>query len=253
MMNGFSILTVSADLGIPTNVFLELQRTAMKHLRQMTGSSINTANLLEHSENTKATRLPALIKHLSQVGLDYHQDPFIYSVVEMAVVSKLRDIKYRARIPVENGVTLYGIMDETGFLKENQIFVVTERAPEGGKNILVKRNVVITRSPAMHPGDIQVVDAVGVPANSPLRLLSNVVVFSKWGDRDLPSKLSGGDLDGDIYNVIWHEGMVPRTTYTAAEYTRVRPIVLDREVTIKDMSDFFVTFMVSVLCPLNAC
>ncbi|KAF7193251.1 putative RNA-dependent RNA polymerase 2 [Pseudocercospora fuligena] len=46
-----------------------------------------------------------------------------------------------------------------------------------------------------------------------------------------------------VYNIIWHDGMVPRTVYTAADYQRVSPLVLDREVKIKDMSDFFVTFM----------
>ncbi|EME77568.1 uncharacterized protein MYCFIDRAFT_60792 [Pseudocercospora fijiensis CIRAD86] len=236
-------IKIFEDLGIPMSVFLDLQRSAMKHLRQMTALSVNSAKLLEDSGIARATGMPRLIRDLAQIGFDYHEDHFLYSIVEMAVVTQLRDIKYRARIPVEAGVTLYGIMDETGYLKEGQIFVITEKAPEGGKHILIKDKVVITRSPAMHPGDIQVVDAVDVPPNSLLRRLSNVVVFSKWGDRDLPSKLSGGDLDGDIYNIIWHEGMVPRTTYTAADYPRVSPLVLDREVTIKDMSDFFVTFM----------
>ncbi|KXS97177.1 hypothetical protein AC578_875 [Pseudocercospora eumusae] len=236
-------IKIFEDLGIPMSVFLDLQRSAMKHLRQMTGLSVNSAKLLEDSGIARSTGIPRLIRDLAQIGFDYHEDHFLYSIVEMAVVTKLRDIKYRARIPVEDGVTLYGIMDETGYLQENQIFVITEKAPEGGKQILVKRNVVITRSPAMHPGDIQVVDAIDVPSNSILRRLANVVVFSKWGQRDLPSMLSGGDLDGDIYNIIWHEGMVPRTVYTAADYQRVDPLVLDREVKIKDMSDFFVTFM----------
>lgn len=107
-------------------------------------------------------------------------------------------------------MTLYGLPDETGYLKEGEIFVVTEKAPEGGKKVLVKNNVVVTRSPALHPGDIQLVNAVDVPQHSPLRQLSNVVVFSKWGARDLPSMLSGGDLDGDLYNVIW--SVFPQST-----------------------------------------
>ncbi|KXT13980.1 hypothetical protein AC579_8857 [Pseudocercospora musae] len=311
-------IKIFEDLGIPTSVFLDLQTSAVKHLRHMTGLSVNSAKLLEDSGIARGTGIPRLIRDLSHIGFDYHEDHFLYSVVEMAVVTKLRDIKYRAReyintqscrtqlrcmlgaqacdvtdsnlvcdmgfgaalantfvslgIPMEDGVTLYGIMDETGYLQENQIFVITEKAPEGGKQILVKRNVVITRSPAMHPGDIQVVDAIDVPLDSILRRLANVVVFSKWGQRDLPSMLSGGDLDGDrkhiesrnaelsqarlagvlgtdtavqslVYNIIWHEGMVPRTVYTPADYQRVDPLVLDREVKIKDMSDFFVTFM----------
>ena len=56
--------------------------------------------------------------------------------------------------------------------------------------------IVVTRSPVMHPGDVQIVNAVDVPPHSPLKRLSNVVVFSQHGDRDLPGQLSGGDLDG---------------------------------------------------------
>lgn len=47
-----------------------------------------------------------------------------------------------------------------------------------GKQVLVQNNIVITRSPAMHPGDVQLVNAVQAPDGSPLHRLRNVVVFS---------------------------------------------------------------------------
>ena len=92
----------------------------------------------------------------------------------------------------------------------------------------------------MHPGDVQVVNAVAVPPDSPLRELRYAVVFNQKGARDLPSMLSGGDLDGDLYNVIWDERLVPRATHQPAEYARVSAVELDRAVTRKDMSDFAV-------------
>lgn len=95
----------------------------------MTGSAINTAHFLETAHlSTRATGAASLIQKLGQIGLDYHADTFLYRVVEMTVVAKLRDIKYRGRIPVKDGVTLYGIMDETGYLRENEIYVVSIRA-----------------------------------------------------------------------------------------------------------------------------
>lgn len=94
----------------------------------------------------------------------------------------------------------------------------------------------------MHPGDVQVVNAVDVPADSPLHDLRNVVVFSQQGDRDLPSQLSGGDLDGDIYNIMWSPRMVPRDTFPAADYPRLLAKELDREVQLKDMREFFIDF-----------
>lgn len=237
-------IKVMEDLGTPTSTFMDLQNAAMTHLQRMTASCINTAIFLDDSEACRATRMSELIRYLGHIGLDYHHDHFLYSVVEMAVVAKLRDIKYKGRIPVEQGVTLYGIMDETGYLGPREIYVVTEKA-EGGKTVVVANDVIVTRSPALHPGDMQLVNAVNVPETSPLKRLSNVVVFSKHGDRDLPSQLGGGDLDGDLYNVIWDPNLRPRRTFQAADYPRVSAVQLDRDVVRKDMSDFFVAFMES--------
>ncbi|KAF2211972.1 hypothetical protein CERZMDRAFT_68227 [Cercospora zeae-maydis SCOH1-5] len=236
-------IKILEDLQVPLEAFTTLQDAAMRRLRLMTQSAINTAHFLNEVSHSKASGLPTLIQYLGQIGLDYHADDFLYKSVELAVISELRDIKHRGRIPVEQGVTLYGLPDETGYLREGEIFVITEKAPEGGKQILVKNNVAITRSPALHPGDVQLVNAVDVPANNPCRQLSNVIVFSKWGARDLPSMLSGGDLDGDLYNVIWDPTLIPHVTCNPADYPRVSPVELSRNVTRKDMSDFFVTFM----------
>ena len=87
------------------------------------------------------------------------------------------------------------------------------------------------------------VEAVTVPANSPLAQLHNCVVFSAKGTRDLPSQLSGGDLDGDIYNVIYDPDLLPRETYAPAEYTRAVQQDIGRPVEAHDMTDFFVAFM----------
>ncbi|KAI5277151.1 RNA-directed RNA polymerase [Aureobasidium subglaciale] len=64
------------------------------------------------------------------------------------------------------------------------------------------------------------------------------------GQRDLPSQLSGGDLDGDLYNVIFEPSLMPRREVAPpADYPRVPGRELDREVTTQDMSNFFVEFM----------
>jgi hypothetical protein len=84
---------------------------------------------------------------LYEIGLEYHDDSFLRGVVEMAVITKLREIKYRGRIPVENGITLYGIMDETGYLKEGQIYVVTQTALDEPRNVLTEE--VESSSPAL--------------------------------------------------------------------------------------------------------
>ena len=131
-------------------------------------------------------------------------------------------------------------MDETGYLQEGEIYCSIQ-TEEGGQ--LVAGNVVITRCPALHPGDVQCVTAVDVPADSPLGALHNVVVFSSMGERDLPSQLSGGDLDGDLYNIIYDNTLYPRRLARPADYPAATPVDIGRPVERSDMTDFFISFM----------
>ena len=131
-------------------------------------------------------------------------------------------------------------MDETEFLEEGQIYC-SARTEEG--DLVLRGDVVITRCPALHPGDVQVVTAVDVPRGSPIRDLQNCIIFSRRGERDLPSQLSGGDLDGDLYNVIYDSTLYPKSACDPADYPIVQPIDIGREVIRSDMTDFFIGFM----------
>ena len=177
------LIKILEDLGVPSLSFLSLQAEEIKRLRSTTVSTEQAALFLEQSSIPKSTRIPWLINILKGLGLRHTDDDFLRRVVELSVLVKLRDLKYRARIRVERAVTLYGIMDETGILREGEIFcpVLSEK---GFREILVRKNVVITRAPALHPGDIQLVNAVDVPHDSPLRQLHNCVVFSRHGERE---------------------------------------------------------------------
>lgn len=118
------LIKILEDLGIHAQVFKNLQTLAVDRLRYLTTTgAVNTATFLEEMDCPRATRIPSLIRLLNQVGLDHRQDHFLYSIVEMVLVTKLRDIKYRGRIPVDSGYTLYGIMDETGYLQDGEIYV----------------------------------------------------------------------------------------------------------------------------------
>lgn len=236
------IIKLLEDLGVTLDSFLQLQKEEIARLRSTTRSAEQAARFIESSHISKSTRLPWLIRILQNLDLDHMNDDFLRRAVEFAVIIKLRDLKYRARIPVVKGVTLYGIMDETGYLNEGEIFcpVLNERSH---REILVHDNVVITRSPALHPGDIQLVNAVDVPKDSILRQLHNCVVFSQKGQRDLASKLSGGDLDGDLFNIIYDDRLLPKRIVEPADYARSKENVLDRPVSNEDVVDFFIDFM----------
>jgi hypothetical protein len=90
---------------------------------------------------------------------------------------------------------------------------------------------------------VQVVEAVSVPTDSPLARLHNCVAFSTQGARDLPSQLSGGDLDGDLYNIISDIDLLPKRCFPPADYRRAPSQDIKRPVTTSDMTDFFLDFM----------
>ena len=188
-------IKIMEDLGVECCVFEDLQKDAVDRLRHVTTSAANAASFLERELIAKVARAPWLIRKLYSMGLDFLEDSFLRGIVELGVLLNLRELKQRSRILVPQGVTLYGIMDETNTLAEGEIYCCTDKTVITGK-------VTITRAPALHPGDVRVADAVDVPDDSPLNALHNCIVFSQQGSRDLPSQLSGGDLDGDLYSVI---------------------------------------------------
>lgn len=237
------LIKILEDLGVPDSAFLDRLEGALSEIKETVDQPYMAAAFLERNGvGVRDVGLPRLIKTLGNLRIDFMEDPFLRQAYELAVVSVVRDIKYRSRIEIPGSYTLMGCMDETAFLDEGQVFI---KIDEDGEEWVVTGQVVITRAPAMHPGDVQFVEAVDVPETSPLHHLRNCVVFSQRGARDMPSKLSGGDLDGDLYNIILDPEFTPTRTFAPAIHPRVEALDLGRPVTVSDMVDFFVDFMQS--------
>lgn len=237
------MIKILEDMGTEDKWFMDLQNKELKVLRAITAQAVNTSTFLRHQLIGTAMGLPGFIMALDRLNLDFRRDEFLKTVVEHVVLRELRLLKHKARIPVDQGVTLFGIMDETGYLEEDEIYVTFDRSHDRIASLPRIGPALVTRSPALHPGDIRVVKMVTPPKNSPLRHLRNCIVFSQHGDRDLPSQLSGGDLDGDLYSVIWDLDAMPKRMFTPADYPRVPAQPLDRDVTRDDIADFFINFM----------
>jgi hypothetical protein len=234
-------IKIMEDMGVDEQFFLKNQEKEVKRLRSITASPINASNFLKRQSIGEVMHLPWLINKLTSLNLDFRADGFLRDVLEMGLLMELRLLKHKTRIPIEQGWHLHGIMDETGILEEGQIFCVVNI--DGLSQAIVQKDLIISRAPALHPGDIQLVEGINVPFGSPLQKLRNCVVFSQKGQRDLPSMLSGGDLDGDRYYIIWDEDARPKVTFTPADYPRLPPIDIGRQVMAKDMNDFFLDFM----------
>ncbi|KAL2016497.1 hypothetical protein VTK56DRAFT_3460 [Thermocarpiscus australiensis] len=237
-------IKILEDMGAPAEWFFRLQERELTRLRNITSTVYNTASFLQVQSVGEAIRLDRFLRYAEKLGAHCRSEPFLRGVVETVVLRELRLLKHKARIPVRKGMTLFGVMDETGYLKEGQVYLTYDTMEGRHEEPPGDATVIVTRSPALHPGDVQLARNVIPPDGHPLRELRNCVVFSQHGERDLPSQLSGGDLDGDVFHVIWDPEVATRVrTFLPADYPRVPPLELDRPVTPEDMANFFVDFM----------
>ncbi|KAK4183734.1 RNA dependent RNA polymerase-domain-containing protein [Podospora australis] len=242
MVLNLQLIKILEDMGAPDCWFLELQDQEVRRLRAITATVYNTASYLRIHSICEGVRLYAILRQAEDMGIDYRRDTFLRNAIEAILLKELKLLKHKGRIPVRKGITLFGVLDETGFLKEGEIYVTFKNNPNQDRHSdpPPKFNpVIVTRSPALHPGDIQLATNMVPPEGHPLAALCNCVVFSQKGSRDLPSQLSGGDLDGDIFNIIWDQEVVSEVrTFSAANYPRTHPMESDMTV-----EDFFVEFM----------
>ncbi|KAE8352264.1 RNA dependent RNA polymerase-domain-containing protein [Aspergillus coremiiformis] len=237
------VIKILEDMGAPEGWFFRMQDEELQRLRTITASTERSANFLRDKSIAECIGLYRLYQYCYWTSLDYKKDGFLRSIVEAVVLRELRLLKHKARIPVRKGMTLYGVIDETGYLKEDEVYVTFDTMggryakPPGPGRILV------TRSPALHDGDIQCAQNVLPPEGHALRHHRNCIVFSQKGSRDLPSQLSGGDLDGDLYHIIWDPDLTSVDTFAPADYPHPKAVDIGRVVGVADMAGFFVEFM----------
>jgi hypothetical protein len=75
------------------------------------------------------------------------------------------------------------------------------------------------------------------------------------GKRPLPSCLGGGDLDGDVYNLLplnMHKNLQPLRYFKPALYAGAEKKKLDRPSTMDDVADFVMEYIISDVSKIDA-
>lgn len=170
--------------GVPYEVFKTLQDNVVRDVHRATDSLDMAAHTLEAYGLGASCRLSSTMRSLHRLGVgSFTEDVSWQRMMNFAINHVLRDLKHHARIPVTNGWTLVGVADNHKYLGENEIFACVDD-PDKEDVIYLKGPIMVTRSPSIHPGDIQIVHAIGKPPpGSPLsrEVLKNGVVFSTIG------------------------------------------------------------------------
>ncbi|GFT62602.1 RNA-dependent RNA polymerase 1 [Nephila pilipes] len=210
-----ALITILEQLGVEMNVFLHLQKDMILDL---TDSLIYEKKAWKIMSNLTTLDYP--YKKLLKCGICLTKEPFFRSLllcVYKVAIDLLR-AKTRIAIPPNYGRNMLGVLDETKTLQYGQVFV--QYSEELG-NIespteILKRTVVVTKNPCMHPGDVRKFEAVDIPA---LHHIKDCIVFPSVGKRPHPDEMAGSDLDGDEYVVMWYDDLLfPKQNFPAMSY-----------------------------------
>lgn len=178
------MIKVLEDLGIHDEVFLTLQRRIVQKVEHSRTNMSLAAELMQQLSISHPSGLPSLLRYLGNLlGNDANpRSEFVEECYDLMIMQSLRDLKYRARIPLEDSYTLVGVADEDDVLAPNNIYACIQYP--GKAPFYLEGRVAISRSPCLHPGDVRVVCAVGkldLEHAPRLTKLVNCVAFSVKG------------------------------------------------------------------------
>ncbi|EPE06898.1 rna-dependent rna polymerase [Ophiostoma piceae UAMH 11346] len=172
-----------------------------------------------------------IIQFLLAGGFHPLQQRYLWEKAYDLQMNRCKRLQSKLSVRVGRAAHLLMVIDFLGVLEEGEVqvcfsskFQVEADTPLGGigesetyadddggddgsfsDTLLVGMDVLVARSPAHFPGDMQKVRAVFRPE---LSALKDVVIFSRKGNSPLADKLSGGDYDGDMSWVCWDPRIV---------------------------------------------
>lgn len=207
-------------LGISAKTLLEKQLEYLEFLRIASTGDVPAIfqflSFINHFELGEKL----LLEGYSEVQEDV--DRMIHAEY-LKLLTKRKEQKCRIMIPKSR--LLFGVCEPTrkcnpfNRLKPGTCFVRITDHSNGRAYSLTNADVLVTRNPCLHPGDLQKFRTVNVPEFSHL---VDCIVFPTCGERPTADLMSGGDLDGDKFIVIWDPDVIPRKLSQPAVYPAVR-------------------------------
>ncbi|KAL7626367.1 hypothetical protein AAE478_003139 [Parahypoxylon ruwenzoriense] len=151
-----------------------------------------------------------VMSFLVDSGFDPTRLEFLRDMAWKLRKQRCEELLERLNVRVGRSAYAYMVVDFLGVLEEGEVHLgfsskFTDEQSGFSETFLHGMDVLVARTPAHYPSDIQRVRAVFKPE---LGALKDVIVFSTRGNIPLADKLSGGDYDGDIAWVCWEPTIV---------------------------------------------
>ena len=195
--------------GVNKNKILRFAKKEMYNYRNY--------KIINNSNKKASEKLLEECKEINKIlNMVHHQDKnlikekdYLSKIARSTYIyNRLSNISKKYRFHLKNSCFAFGVFDFFGILKENEIFIQMHK--DKGNKKIISGDVLLTKNPCLSLYDIQKVKAVNNTLTKQYysEFYENVVIFPAKGEIPLTSKISGSDLDGDIYWICWEQSFV---------------------------------------------
>ena len=226
-------VTLLYELGISKETLMEKQSDHFKFLSSAFTDPEVAFDLFTYHDAFAAA------ERLVQEGLTAVQ-----SEIRGAVSKELKSMldkrgRRRVRIIIPESRLLYGVAEPKRLLGPDEVFV--RITANGLPQTLTGGFSLVSRNPCLHPGDMRKLKVVDVPE---YHHLVDCVVFSTHHrlERSHADEMSGGDLDGDEFMVIFDRDLIPTVEFRPYDYPPAQIPKTEHKVGRLDLVRYFAKF-----------
>ncbi|KAL8828431.1 MAG: hypothetical protein Q9191_002589 [Dirinaria sp. TL-2023a] len=231
-LNDEIILLLEA-LGIPHSTFHQKQREYLDFLSTAPRDARSAFRLLSYLDE------PHLAERVLMEGLESVEATVRGRINnEYSRMINKRD-EQRCRILIPKSRLVFGVCDPRASLKSGECFLRITMDGDGVPRTIVGTEVLVTRNPCLHPGDVQKFKAV---QRDELVHLVDCIAFPTQGRRPSADLMSGGDLDGDKFFVCWDSDLIPSRISQAASYQGAEEPVTFAKISYDDRLRYFAAY-----------
>ena len=153
----------------------------------------------------KNVEFEKILKNIKKNNIILERQKDYMSIIARStyIYNRLSNISKKYRFHMKNCCFLIGVCDFDNILEENEIFV---QIYDEKKKRVITGDILVTKNPCLSTYDLQKVK--GVKNDYFSEYFYNIIVFPSKGKIPLPSKITGSDLDGDIYWVCWEKTFI---------------------------------------------
>ncbi|KAK6991785.1 RNA-dependent RNA polymerase [Favolaschia claudopus] len=185
--------------GIPLSVFQDLLQAQLDEIDMITTDREKALQCVDGEIDSESKSFGQDLNEMLLAGHGMNE-PYLATLLLRFQNTARTALREKLHISVKGSVNVPGVVDHYGVLAEGEVYINLRGTPHVGL-------VAVMRNPAYDPDGIRVLEAVSRPA---LKHLTNCIVFACSGAHSETDKMSGGDLDGDLYYVILNSLLIPK-------------------------------------------